>query len=416
MAEKFIADNLQEICIDDAAASPMFRGGQSHAESKLKEIQVDGYSKGRNHVYPADRRVNSGLSAYMNTGLLSITDVWHSIKGPKVDVDQFHEELLWQEYARHWYAVLGETSLKGTQREIRTEKRKENLNSALDQQMGCVELTTSELEEDGWLTNESRQWLVSLWCSTAQKSWQSGAEYFYQHLLDGSAAANRLGWQLSAGVSSSEPYKLTRWEVEERAAGLCASCELAAKCPIETAAESPVYIDTEFSYIDSLDAVDYFGPQKADSKDQPELIWLNTDSMGNSDPTLEKFPELPIAFIFDKPDLMKLKLSSKRLIFWTEIISELATQRKIEIYFGNPIEILKGKKLATTYIPKPRFREISDQLNVVFLAPWKWLLEPKTTKVESFKSWVDIYGPELAKLNFSGFNKKVGLESVRLCE
>ena len=55
----------------------------------------------------------------------------------------------------------------------------------------------------------------------------------YAHLLDGSRAANRLGWQWTVGTGTGKPYGFSRWQVQKRAPQLCRDCALASACPIQ---------------------------------------------------------------------------------------------------------------------------------------------------------------------------------------
>ena len=45
-------------------------------------------------------------------------------------------------------------------------------------------------------------WFASIWIFTLELPWQLGAEFFMQHLYDGDAASNTLGWRWVAGVQT----------------------------------------------------------------------------------------------------------------------------------------------------------------------------------------------------------------------
>ncbi len=97
--------------------------------------------------------------------------------------------------------------------------------------MACVDATVGELERDGWLVNQTRMWLASHWAVREGARWQDGEDRFFAHLLDGSRAANRLGWQWTTGVGSSKPYGFSRSQVEKRAPQLCAGLRTAPCLP-----------------------------------------------------------------------------------------------------------------------------------------------------------------------------------------
>ncbi|MGB1631262.1 MAG: FAD-binding domain-containing protein, partial [Acidimicrobiales bacterium] len=68
-----------------------------------------------------------------------------------------------------------------------------------------------ELETDGWLVNQTRMWLAGDWTVRWGQDWRRGEDRFFRHLLDGSRAANRLGWQWTTGVGASKSYGFSRW-------------------------------------------------------------------------------------------------------------------------------------------------------------------------------------------------------------
>ena len=90
-----------------------------------------------------------------------------------------------------------------------------------------MRFVTDELHRDGWLVNQTRMWLASQWAVRAGADWRAGEDAMFTHLLDGSRAANRLGWQWTVGTGSGKPYGFSRWQVEKRAPaavpGLCAA-------------------------------------------------------------------------------------------------------------------------------------------------------------------------------------------------
>jgi deoxyribodipyrimidine photo-lyase len=116
-------------------------------------------------------------------------------------------------------------------------------------------------------------------------------------------------------------------------------------------------------------------------------VWLTAESLGDDDPALAAHPELPAVFVFDEPLLRQLRLASKRLVFLTERLAELATSRPVEVHLGDPAVVLQGRKLATTFTPVPKARHLRAALDVVETHPWPWLVRPTSGSVESFSAW-----------------------------
>ena len=379
--------HLGELASDDIAGSPRFRGGQRAADAALASFEVAGYSRRRNEVHPASRRGASQLSPYIRHGLLQLPEVWRAVAGgPSRDVAKFRDELLWQEYARHWYARLGSQTARGVRRRlVATAERGEGWN----RELACLDIVVGELETDGWLVNQARMWLASHWAVREGLAWQTGEDAFFQHLLDGSRAANRLGWQWTTGFGSSKAYGFSRWQVEKRAPGLCDSCVLKDRCPIQDWPDDPEFVAGERPQ-DLRGAA--APPRRAGSTEAvrrgaPDAVWLTAESLGESDPALAAHPDLPVVFVFDEPLLRTLGLASKRLVFLTETLAELGAERPLEVFLGDPVHLLSDRALTVTHAPVPGFDRRADALQPAEVHPWPWLARPGTGSVASFSAW-----------------------------
>ncbi len=422
-AAGWVSDHLGHLVAEpraDIAPSPRFRGGQTAADRALAAFDVAGYAAARNEAYPTARRGASGLSPYIRHGLLSLPEAWEAVAGgPDEDVSRFRDELLWQEYARHWYARLGSATVDAIRNRVTPAidpdgssfaepTAAEQTDADWNEDMACLELTVGELEDDGWLVNQTRMWLASHWTVRLGRDWADGEEYFFRQLLDGSRAANRLGWQWVTGAGSNRAYGFSRWQVERRAPGLCASCELGPACPIDRWPDDPDLdpLPPNPLLATDPDPVGTAGPEEVQvevavesegSQRRPaEVVWLTAESLGHGDdpgrrrggdPALAANPELPAVFVFDEPLLAGLRLSAKRLIFLTETLAELGQVRELEIHLGDPVEALAGRALATTFAPVPGWRRRSARLDVVETHPWPWLRWPGTGPVSSHGAW-----------------------------
>ena len=381
--------HLQHVARDDVAASPAFRGGQTAADAALAAFDVAGYAARRNEVHPPQRRGASRLSPYIRHGLLPLRTVWEHVDGgPRRDVEKFRDELLWQEYARHLHARTG-----GLRRSVRyaVPERSSDL-AAWDadvERMACLQLVTAELERDGWLVNQTRMWTASHWAVRRGLGWRDGDDLLFAHLLDGSRAANRLGWQWTAGAGTGKPYGFSRWQVEKRAPGVCAGCELRRACPIQQwpDEEALAPVPEVPGVRRDPDPAATAGPRAPEGEGLVDAVWLTAESLGDDDPALAAHPDAPAVFVLDEPLLARLQLSGKRLVLLAECLADLAGRREVEVPLGDTVEVLAGRRLATTFAPVPGWRRRAAQIRPAVVHPWPWLVQPHGGPAGSFTAW-----------------------------
>ena len=379
---------------DPVGPATAMRGGQSAADAALQAYDVRGYARRRNNVWPAATRGSSRLSPYIRHGLLTLREVWdHVTGGPSADVVKFRDELRWQEYARHLYARMGtasRASLRFSVEERTSEDPAARSDNPWSSTALCLESTWTELVTTGWLTNQTRMWLASHWSVREGLGWRDGEDLMYRHLLDGSRAANRLGWQWTTGALTGKAYGFSRWQVEKRAPGLCANCPLEARCPITgwpaiQEREPRMLTDPRLRRDDDLEAT--AGPAQAQDSGRPEAVWMTAESLSDRDPAAAAHPDLPVVFVFDEPLLRRLRLSRNRLIFLAQSMADLSTRRQVQLWRGDPVEVLADRPLAATFAPVPGWRSRAARLDVVSLHPWPWLERPRTGSLTSYTVW-----------------------------
>lgn len=378
----WVGENLGDLASDRPAASEAFVGGQSAADTALENFEVSGYAGRRNEVLPEEARGASKLSPYIRHGLLQLSRVWDHVEGgPARDVSKFRFELLWQEYARHWYAVHGARTREGTR--YRQVDPKQDAGP-WPEEMLCVDVNLEELHTDGWVVNQARMWLSSQWSVRHDADWQDGENWFFRHLLDGSRAANRLGWQWTSGLSKQKVYGFSRRQVLRRAPGLCDRCRLQDDCPIVSWPDAP---NREKVDTGSPDAEPLVGPAEVESNGDPDVVWITAESLGDDDPALRAHPDHPVVFVFDESLLRKLQLSSKRLVFLGETLADLASRRSLSIVRGDPATVLADRRAAVTFAPVPGFQRIVAASPAAVIYPWPWLRRPDGRSVASFSQW-----------------------------
>lgn len=358
-------------------------GGQTAANAALEELDITGYASRRSEVMPRSRRGASVLSPYIRHNILTLDQVYRAVKtAPYKDREKFHDELYWQEYARHLYARVGTRLFDN----LRFEANRNTPGEGWNREMLCIDEVVSELEDDGWLVNQTRMWLASHWTVRNDVGWLHGQEQMYRELIDGSRAANLLGWQWTVGAGTGKPYGFARWQVEKRAPGICDQCALNKNCPIQ---EFPDEVSLPRVEHDALldhdsDPSLSAGPTTPVHSSKPEFVLLTIDSLGDADPALVANPDLPVVFVFYEAALTKLQLSTRRIGFYLETLKDLSDRRELHVFLGDPYEFAKDNPVAVTFAPVPSFRKFTS---VAELHPYPWLKQPGSGSVRSFSSW-----------------------------
>ncbi|MBA3523339.1 MAG: deoxyribodipyrimidine photolyase [Geodermatophilaceae bacterium] len=387
---EWVREHLGHLALEpaqDIRASARFRGGQPAADAALAGYDVTGYAGSRNEVLPVQGRGASELSPYIRHGLITLPAAWAHVAGaPSRDRTRFRDQLLWQEYARHLYARVGSANRSALRRE--PARGSGWTGEPWPREMACMDLVVDGLETDGWLVNQTRLWAASQWTVRAGQEWTAGEDRFFAHLLDGSRAANRLGWQWAVGAGTGKPYGFSRWQVEKRAPVLCRGCALRDRCPVQDwpDAEPGTAVD-EPPGLRQLPA-GVAGPASVETTGQPAVVWLTAESLGDDDPALTAHPELPAVFVFDEPLLTRLRLSGKRLVYLAECLAELGALREVRVALGDPVAELVGTRVATTYAPVPGWAARAKRIEPVVVHPWPWLVRPRGGSVTSYSAWI----------------------------
>lgn len=380
----WVAEHLGDLTLEgpEGVRRGGMTGGQTAADAALAGLDVTGYARRRSVVLPESGRGATRMSPYVRHGLVSLPELWKAVAdAPPADRDKYRDELLWQEYARHLHARTGTALGRPLKHE---QPRGGSWSDPWPREMACMDATVGELETDGWVVNQTRMWLASQWAVRAGADWRDGEDLMFRHLLDGSRAANRLGWQWTVGTGSGKPYGFSRWQVEKRAKQLCRQCPLRDACPIEAWPETPQLPRVEGPDL-GKGAFDG-GPAQVQGGGA-EQVWLTAESLGDADPALDADPDRPAVFVFDEPLLRQLRLSVKRLVFLAESLGDLATRRGLEVRRGTVPDELSGRSLAVTHAPVPGFRRRAASVQPVEVHPWRWLVLPRPSSVASFTAW-----------------------------
>lgn len=358
-------------------------GGQQAANRALENLDISRYAEQRSEVEPREKRGATVLSPYIRHNLLTLPQVYKAVKdSPYKDREKYRDELFWQEYARHLYARVGVKLFEN----LRFEANWNTPGDGWNREMLCVDRVVSELESDGWLVNQTRMWMASHWTVRNEMGWLYGQERMFRELLDGSRAANLLGWQWTVGAGTGKPYGFARWQVEKRAPGICSKCPLKKNCPIQEFPDeiAPVQLEKNLLLDSDPDLTRTIGPVEVEANNKPDFVLLTIESLGDSDPALQAHPELPVVFVFNEDALRKLQLSSKRIAFYLQTLQDLSQRRRVEVFLGSPYQFVQENKVAVTYAPVPSFQNFTELAEI---HPYPWFRKPHAGSVRSFTSW-----------------------------
>jgi hypothetical protein len=175
---------------------------------------LSGYERLRNYDFgPADRHNVSLLSKYITHRVLFEYDVVQRIlaQHPMQMVEKFIQEVFWRIYWKGWLehrpAVWTDfTAFDHSQTPQTPYQQAINGKTGID----CFDVWAAELQNTNYLHNHARMWFASIWIFTLGLPWQAGARFFMQHLNDGDAASNTLGWRWVAGIQTSGKHYLAR--------------------------------------------------------------------------------------------------------------------------------------------------------------------------------------------------------------
>ena len=176
------------------------------------------YTGQRNFDYgPGDRGNISLLSPYIRHRLLTEQEVVTAVLGQHsfAAAEKFIQEVFWRTYWKGWLEmrpvvwdvyVRDVASLRGEAGAYYAQA------IAGETGIECFDAWVRELTETGYLHNHARMWFASIWIFTLRLPWQLGADFFYQHLLDGDPASNTLSWRWVAGLQTAGKTYLAQAE------------------------------------------------------------------------------------------------------------------------------------------------------------------------------------------------------------
>lgn len=368
-----IGEEGLEAAVARAATIP-FHGGHAAAKRRLVQFDPVAYGRSRNHLHGMVSR----LSPWIRHGVLSLTEVRDDalakVSQPR-DAEKFVSELAWRDYWQQVYATVGDGIRRGLEPPSTRPRRPAETRIPADVQTGqtgmdCIDAFIAELTTTGWLHNHARMWLASWLVHIRGVAWETAADWFLQHLVDGDPASNHLSFQWIAGTFSARPYLFNRENLERFTDGrYCHSCPVRGHCDVEGSYEqlaARCFGDPPEEPRNSL----HLPPAPVWQLDPPSaghpLVWLTIDSVGSNGPAAARHPDAPRIFIFDEVWLRRERPTLKRLLFLVEC---LADSPEIEIWRGDSVDLLRERAavqgcdwVAVTETPCPVIRHLAEQV------------------------------------------------------
>ena len=195
--------------------------GTAGARAELDRFLDDGiltYAEGRNRP---DLAGTSRLSPHLHFGEISPRQVWHAVRRSAEARSipatawrhwQYLTELGWREFAHHLLYHFPHTPEQPLRAQFTRFPWRKNAAWLRAWQRGrtgypLVDAGLRELWATGWMHNRVRMVVASFLVKNLLITWQEGARWFWDTLVDADLANNTLGWQWTAGCGAdAAPY------------------------------------------------------------------------------------------------------------------------------------------------------------------------------------------------------------------
>ena len=338
----------------------LFEASRAKAIEKLNhfvENNLSEYSKLRNFDFGSENRSNvSCLSPYITHGIISEKEIINKSlnKFSFAKNEKFIQEVLWRTYWKGWLELRPNVwddyliELKKIKEELRDNK--EYLNAIEGKtNIECFNVWVNELKENNYLHNHTRMWFASIWIFTLELPWQLGAEFFMQHLYDGDAASNTLGWRWVAGIQTQgKHYLASEWNIKKFTNNRFQNIKLNENAPPKNSERSYSVINQEFS-----------NPQ--DIKEKNLIIFENNLSFEITDFNKNFFKKIYI--VSNKNENRSIKLSERLVKFKSLLVEDQKQRLKDKKIDSEVININEINNIENCYGLYPAVGENLDYLN-----------------------------------------------------
>ena len=178
-------------------------GGETAGRRRLDAWLRDGlhgYEEDRDQLEPG---ATSGLSPYLHFGCLSPVEVVRCAR--EREANAFVRQLCWRDFFGQLLAA--NPQMQRDDLRPRPDRWRDDDEALAAWREGCtgypiVDAAMRQLAREGWMPNRARLIVGSFLTKTLSLDWRSGAEVFFEMLVDGDVANNVGNWQWLAGTGA----------------------------------------------------------------------------------------------------------------------------------------------------------------------------------------------------------------------
>ena len=370
-----------------------FEPSRAKALDKLNyfvENNLSEYSKLRNFDFGPENRSNiSCLSPYITHGIIDEKEVIKKSlsKFSFSKNEKFIQEVLWRTYWKGWLelrpSVWNDYLIELNK--IRDEfKDNQNYINAIEGKTNieCFNQWVNELKDNNYLHNHARMWFASIWIFTLELPWQLGAEFFMQHLYDGDAASNTLGWRWVAGIQTQgKHYLASEWNIKKFTNNRFSNFKLSENVPPKVSDKIYSVINQNFN-------------NSQDIENKTLLIFDNNLSFEITEFQNNEFKK--VLLVSNNNENRSIKLSEKVLNFKSKLIEDQKKRLKENSINCEIIDISEIKNTNNEIIALyPTIGENLDYLNL------------NNLKIEFLYRKLDQYSWQYCNKGFFNFKKYI---------
>ena len=321
------------------------------------ENNLGEYSSLRNFDFGPNKRSNTScLSPYITHGVINEKEVIKKSldKFSFSKNEKFIQEVLWRTYWKGWMELRSGVwddyliDLKRIKEEFRDNG--DYLNAIEGKtKIECFNEWVNELKTYNYLHNHTRMWFASIWIFTLELPWQLGAEFFMQHLYDGDAASNTLGWRWVAGIQTQgKHYLASEWNIKKFTNNRFENIKLNENAP-------PKINDKNYTILHKT----FENPVNIEEKDL--LVFENNLGFEITDFANQKLKK--ILLISNKNENRTIKLSENVENFKGSLIENQKKRLEEKSIDCEIIDIKEIKNLGSCYCLYPTVGENLDYIN-----------------------------------------------------